>query len=341
MEPLPNAEAVSNNQSFTYTRYLEPFTKTKEERVISLIRTSSTSGFFVDIFRADNDLWNDYLYHNIGTRQAIYTKDRQLVLMHKDTIPLVEPDFPGLRFIKDIQTTGETEEGLISLFALDKEKTNSSYMQVLMPGVKGRSYYTGMSPKSELSAAPYDSLSLPTLMVHNPGEAFNKPFVCILEPFQGKDKYNVLSVDWLNRNFKGKQTALNITCKDNISYWVLSSADSKRRGYIPGGSFSGTFATVGWQMDSLISVYIGKGQELQCKGFVIRGESAEMSADVLFKDKSLEISCNESIRISWDKFASKKLYYLESGSEEKKSLEQRRGYFELPALQHIRVYIDE
>jgi len=341
MEPSIDSEAVSLNQSFTYTKYLEPFTKTNEERVISLIRTSPTSGFYVDIFRADNDLWNDYLYHNIGTRQTIYSKDRQLVLMHKDTIPLVEPDFPGLRFIKETQTTGETDEGLISLFALEKEKSGSSYMQVLMPGVKGRSYYTGMSPKSELSAAPYDSLSLPTLLVHNQGEAFNKPFVSVLEPFQGADKYEVLSVDWLNHNFKGKQTSLNIVCKNNRNYWILSSADSKRRGYIPGGSFWGTFATVEWRQDSLASVYIGKGQELQCKGFVVRGESAELSANVIFNDKSLEISSNEPLRISWDKFASRKLYYIECGSEEKKQLMQHRGYFELPALQNVKVYIDE
>jgi len=52
-----------------------------QERTMALVRTSSTSGFYVDIFRSKSALpneYHDYLYHNIGDKLTFNNKDLKL-----------------------------------------------------------------------------------------------------------------------------------------------------------------------------------------------------------------------------------------------------------------------
>src|SRR5665647_3411784 len=65
MEPMPDQKAVSPDYSFTDTRYLDKSTNTNQSRTLAIARTSETTGYYVDIYRSDNPVSNDYVYHNI------------------------------------------------------------------------------------------------------------------------------------------------------------------------------------------------------------------------------------------------------------------------------------
>jgi hypothetical protein len=77
MEPMAEKEAVSPNCSFTDTRYTDFSTNTKQQRTLAIIRTSATTGYYVDIFRSANNSSNEYIYHNIGNEVAFLDSGRR------------------------------------------------------------------------------------------------------------------------------------------------------------------------------------------------------------------------------------------------------------------------
>jgi hypothetical protein len=263
--------------------------------------------------------------------------------LHADKIPLVEPDFPGLRFIRHIKSTGEYKKGVVSLFTIKHSKNKSAYMQALMPGVADRSYFSGLSPMAESALAPYDSLPLPTLVVHQSGEAAKVPFVSVFEPFVGKDNYTVQAVEWLNRTFKGNLTALRISCKDDLTYWVMNATDASRKGTLPDGSFTGTYASIEFRKDTIYSIYLGKGLQLECRDFSVKGETSECSANITFGDRYLDITTTQPLQISWKGSQPKHIYLVEKGSETRLTITKprRSNFYQIPVVKEARVYFYE
>jgi Heparinase II/III-like protein. len=344
MEPMPDSAAVSPDCSFMNTHYLEPYTRTNEDRMLSLIRVSPTAGFYVDIFRSANKLWNDYLYHNIGDNQELFSDKKETLVLAPEKIPTVEPDFPGMRFIEKTKSTGEFKEGVVSLFTVEQgAKNRTSYMQVLMPGAPNRSYFTGLSPRSESSLHPYDSIPLPTLVVHQKGDAWDVPFVAVYEPFIGKENNVVESVNWLNQNYRGLQTALEVKCKNDLKYWVMQSVERSRRGLVPGGAFTGIYATVSFVRDTLQSVYFGKAYQFSCKGFSVKADNSECSANITFGKNYLDITSNQELDIKWDAVHAKNVYLLVKGSDEHKEIKRagRRNTYTIPPVKEGRVIFEE
>ncbi len=72
MEPMPTKEALSPNYSFSRTSFMDDKgdkAEATQERTMALVRTSPTSGFYVDIFRSKSalpDEYHDYLEYEIN-----------------------------------------------------------------------------------------------------------------------------------------------------------------------------------------------------------------------------------------------------------------------------------
>lgn len=58
----------------------------EKRRVLAIIRTSDTTGYYVDFFYSDQ-LENDYLYHNLGDQHQLYsTSGKALELLPVESI---------------------------------------------------------------------------------------------------------------------------------------------------------------------------------------------------------------------------------------------------------------
>ncbi|MBD0279091.1 MAG: hypothetical protein ICV81_14195, partial [Flavisolibacter sp.] len=165
MEPRANQEAVSPYCSFTDTRYTDISTKTPQQRTLAIIRTSETSGYYVDIYRSVNAKSNEYVYHNIGNKLEFLDVNRKPVVVKPATFPISKEPFdpPGFRLIQDYQTTGKTDKGVVALFSL-KENNTDKYMQVLFTGEENRAFYSGKGPQSGTADIPYRTMPTPTLI---------------------------------------------------------------------------------------------------------------------------------------------------------------------------------
>ena len=140
MEPLPEAEAISPYVSFTDSRYFDRSTGTNQQRTMALVRTSGKSGYYVDIFRSDNKLRNDYMYHNIGNNIELFTPQGQAIPVQASKIELVGDDYPGFHHINDVKATGLYHKDIAALFTMNNDSIGVRYMKVTMPSSANRNY---------------------------------------------------------------------------------------------------------------------------------------------------------------------------------------------------------
>ena len=300
MEPAAEKLAVSPYCSFTDTRYTDISTNTLQQRTLAIIRTSNTTGYYVDLFRSDNTSSNEYIYHNIGNDLQLLDKSRKPIAVKPATFPISQQPFdpPGFRNITAIGSTGKRDEGLIALFSLTENKAAPEFMQVLFTGENGREFFSGMAPQSGTADTPYRNMPTPTIINRQEGEAWKRPFVAVYEPFTGKDNFGVDSVQKEEHSPASDFTAIRIFNKDHKQQIVLHSLKSNQVQQNANWKFKGNFAVINLMKNQLNYLYLGDGNLLSYKAYTIAASEPHSAANVVIDGNNLLVSCNQKITIS-------------------------------------------
>ena len=297
MEPMPEKEAVSPLYSFTDTRYFEKSTGTNQMRTLALVRTSEKSGYYVDIFRSDNPVCNDYVYHNIGDDLTFMDTTRKPLSAEAASYPVRGKDHPGFRFFSEVKRLDNWSDNLIALFSAKDSRDEDIFMQVLLPGKKGRDYYQARSLKTRTSGKQYAGEKLPVFTMHDKGESLNNPFIAVFEPFRDRNGYNVQKISVEQRTDGSGFTALNVYNLDLSKQVIFQSLDIKKTYASAGWSFCGYFGIAGLYDDKLSSLYLGKGKEIVYQGYKLSTYGTNGSASLIRKVNSYYISCNQETEI--------------------------------------------
>ena len=183
MEPMAKEKAISERYSFTDTKYFESSTQTKQRRTMAIVRVSDTTGYYVDIFRSDNPISNDYLFHNEGDQVLLYDEKGEQITLHQTSYPKTENDFPGLRFLTEAKTTNKYISSVKAQFIASESEDGSQRMDVWMPSSSNKYYYTAYAPVTKTVAAPYNHLPTPVLTMRTEGKdgAWKDPFIALFE----------------------------------------------------------------------------------------------------------------------------------------------------------------
>ena len=284
LEPAVGAAPVSPLHSFTLTRFTDTSgenTKADQERLVGLVRTSPTTGFYVDVFRsrtAEKEQFHDYLYHNFGDALALSAAGQPLPLA--DTPERFRPAagtawsrnqnylFPGWHVFKSARTSASFSGDVTAEFAVAKLKPVPTSMRVFIPGADGREYSTALAPSTKEAPSPYDKTPTPVLVIRQRGPAWDRPFAAIYEPSSGTDKPNgVQSVTALGPRdrFCGLKVVSEIAGRAVTQLvLVLPSADSVYEDAALDVSFRGRYAVV--TLDdhgACTSLYLGEGTRLR------------------------------------------------------------------------------
>jgi hypothetical protein len=312
MEPLPDQEAVSTNFSFTDTRYFDKSTDTKESRTLAIVRTSPTSGYYVDIFRSDNSISNDYVYHNIGDEVIFLDSKRQKINTVASSYPKTEKDYPGFRFFTDVEKLDSYQNDLTALFSIKDEQSDDLFLQVLLPGVEGRSYFKAKSPKTKTSGKHYSGSTIPLFTVHTESEAKTKPFIAIFEPFKGKDAFTIDRIEVEKVTDPGNFTAIKVFSKNKSYQEIFQSTDPTRNNKLSNGSFKGYFAVSSIKSvqsgssipsdqsgssSSVQCLYLGSGTSVTSHNFSLKTTGSIGSASLKAESSGYRISCNQETEI--------------------------------------------
>ncbi|WP_445736602.1 heparinase II/III domain-containing protein [Mariniflexile sp.] len=311
MEPMPLKEAVSPNFSFTQTSFLDDKgdkAEAEEQRTLALIRTSETTGYYVDVFRSKSKLpnqYHDYLYHNIGDALVFENKDLTLVptpnryMANANNKWVANRTYrhPGWHFFENVETSSQYNKEVRATFNTEKMDGKPIYMSLHIPGFDDREYTKVKAPLTFSAPKPYDTLATPTLVIRKNGEAWIAPFVVVYEPYnETPNNKSVQSVEKLMQD--GIYKGLKIKSKTSnglITQYIITQAEhelyeNKENGII----FKGVFAIITLDRnEELTEMYIGNGEELHFKNNSIKKISGENFAAYLsFENSEPQLNSN-------------------------------------------------
>jgi hypothetical protein len=342
MEPKADKEAVSPYCSFTDTRYTDISTKTLQQRTLAIIRTSSTSGYYVDIYRSANPKSNEYVYHNIGNELQLFDENRAPLRVTSTTFPInKEPlDPPGFRIIKDYKTTGKTDSGAVAVFRL-KETREDKYMQVLFTGENNREFYTGKGPVSGTADVPYRTLPTPTLISRQEGEAWKRPFIAVYEAYDGNNNSTVEKIENIDRSQAEEFSAIEVFNKGGGRQIILQSVKGDQLHQKDNWQFQGNFGVISTDKTALKYLYLGEGKQISYQQYLVVCDQPTGAANLIINGNSLTVSCNQKTTIHVKGSLAKTVILTEGGKNKQLFIERTtKGIsFTIPAVTNAQITI--
>ncbi len=268
LEPLMDEAPISENFTFSQQLIDDVTQKYDQQRTVSIIRTSPTTGYYFDMFRSKGDglvdKFHDYLYHNIGD---------EMKLMDADGVDLSTTatnsrfsqflNKAGWGFIEDIHTTATLNEPVKVRFAMTKE---GKYMHALMPKTADMEYSKALTPATIDAPSGYDKTKTPLLIIRKNGEAWNNPFVVAYEPSMNTEP-SIQSVENMVVNNKVLGTIVKSVVNGKAIYDYILAMDKPDSVAFSGVGivFNGRFAIVRKEFignAEKVTLYIGDGNEL-------------------------------------------------------------------------------
>jgi hypothetical protein len=299
MEPMAGNKGVSPLASFTETNYTEPSTNTRQQRMLGIIRTSHNTGYYVDIFRSDNEISNDYLYHNLGHEVKLYDGNRNMITMQTGSIPYQPNRQSGMAWMENIMTPDAPVESSVAVFRIEEERSDDVYMQMLMPLQQKDKIYTATSPRTSLAPTPINNLSTPTAVIHRPEAAWEQPFAVIYEPYRGENGYSVRSARRIAT--QSSFVVLEIENQDGCRQLIMQSDAPKEERKAEELHLTGHYGVVSLceNNDEIQYIYLGGGKSAGWKGYRITSHNNDVSANVEFHNNELIISCSSEITMQF------------------------------------------
>ncbi len=178
--------------TFSEVYFLEPESRSDQNRLTSIVSTGETTGYYVDIFRSKkqrgDEKFHDYFYHNLGQELFIQNIDGENIeLTESDEMGFAGGHLFALDYMWDKKSI-KTNENYKVIWKMSYPDGNHIYMNLWMKGYEGREVFSIKSPPCKAfrnnNDFPYEVNNSPylTIAARQHGEAWNKPFVSIFEP---------------------------------------------------------------------------------------------------------------------------------------------------------------
>lgn len=185
-EPPHLVAPISKSFSFATQRLDDTVNNAEQERTLGIVRTSPTTGYYFDLFRSlslNENKFHDYIHHNIGDETVLTTQAGSPISLSptdrydNDIDDLVKS--PGWRFFEDERASEATAAGVKAQFNLH---FNDRSMHVFVPEGVEREYTHALAPPTREARNGYIDKKTHVLAIRQHGEAWDRPFVAVLEP---------------------------------------------------------------------------------------------------------------------------------------------------------------
>ncbi len=321
VEPAVLELPISPNYSFSTTKFIDDKgdkAEATQERTLGIVRTSPSTGFYIDIFKSKSTLPNqfhDYIYRNLGEKLDFEASDSKL-LLHADadrymasaSKPWLNNKYakhPGWHYFKDVETSNSYSNNISALFTAEKLGKQPVKMKLFITGNENREYTKVKSLVSTDAPKPYSGNEIPTLVIRQKGEAWSKPFAVVYEPFEGNEnKGSVQSVEDIiqNNQFKGLKIKSLIEGKNITQYaLILESPDAIFEDKKMGISFKGRYAILTFnEKENLKAVYMGEGKNLMFKKVKITSTNDKSGAAYLdFTESNAIVNIDKNLELKY------------------------------------------
>ena len=292
--------------TFSEVYFLEPESRSDQNRTLSIVRTSETTGYYVDIFRSkkqrQGDRFHDYFYHNIG--QELFIRDASgnpLNLQASEEITFAGGRLFSLDYLWNKQSV-KTDKDYQAVWKMAMPDGNHVYMNLWMKGYENREVFSANSPACKAfrgeHGIPYNIDGKPflTLVARQHGEAWNRPFVSIFEPTTEKEGKSIQSIeafepDKVSPDFVG----LIVKHKSGKQDCIFSSVKDENVKYND-MTVNASYAIVS-ETGSDFAVFMGNGTTIMAKGFTITSNH-RTSAVLEYKNGEYYFTCEAPVVIT-------------------------------------------
>ncbi|WP_159023921.1 hypothetical protein [Formosa sp. L2A11] len=293
-----NKTETSNHVSFADVSAAE------KRRVVAMIRTSKTTGYYVDIFRS-NQLDNDYIHHNLGNSVEVKTT-KNTILDLKAVNDLGVKYNKNYAFFKNQRKVNYTD----NFNATWTTTAVSPNLQVnmWMMGQDNRELYVVDAPPTTLreditpGAVNKSPEITPTLIVRQNGiNGETHPFVSVFETYNAGQKsiQNIEKIE-TSAHFVG----LKIDSK-NSTQFVYNATDNLLYSPKKKMKFKGVFGVASEKNEMFEYLYLGQGKLLQHNKYSIEAVGDTVSAELIFENGTYYYSADQPVIIQLKKGKSK------------------------------------
>lgn len=308
----------SENVTFARTSLIEPKTNAQQERLTSIVRTSESSAYLVDIFHSirndKKDVKHEYFYHSIGQQIDIFGRDgREMSLLPTQELSSQSGDMKGYDYFSDKKAVA-TDDDFIAHFHIELQQSADVSVRMWMKGFPGRTVFTGNAPKSNAfvkGSIPDELLGtpLPTLIVRQQGEAWNRPFVAVYHPYTEDESASVRNVAYFgdNEGFTGIKIE-SVTGTDYIFYRPENSHHAGNNAdhiaYHPKTNtemnygdirFNGVYAVARESSNGLTYLFMGEGRTLEKGKWRIQSATSGAQVSLYRKGDAFELITSSEI----------------------------------------------
>ncbi len=350
--PEMNQKDAKNPYSLSYVdnSYLEDGTMSDQRRVNGIIRTSPSTGYYVDIFRSrkqnGSDKMHEYIYHNAGQKLNLYDTDgKALKLTSSNDLTSKGGKVAGYDYITDKQEVSFNDDfkGTFELNFTDGR--DDVRMDVWMQGSEDRKLFSVMTPPAlkgldNSFSRELNSAKIPAMIVRQSGEAWNRPFVAIYEPYTTKDGSSIADVNYIecsNPDFVGIKVSSKCGQKD----YILNRTEAKNALSIDDidAEIQATYCVISTRKDAISRLFLSEGSLLSYKDIAISTQKSEATVLVEWTECGIEVKSNSEFTLSVAKKGAKKsLTYVDcKGATQTIKGISRKGkiVYTIPALDGI------
>jgi len=340
--------------SFGNLYFLEPETNSDQTRLTSIIRTSDSTGYYVDIFRSKRkdgkDKMHDYFYHNIG-QQLLLSDDagNTLPLQPTEKLSFGGGHLFAYDYFYDKRSV-TTDKDINAIFKLTIPGKEEVQMNMWMKGEKDREIFSVKAPKSTAIdrmglTKEIAELPMPAIIARQTGEAWTKPFIVVFEPSTNAQPKSITSI----QSFKPANATVNfvgleIAGKTEDKQFVFSTTENKSEILYGDRSFKGTYAVINEVNNKLNYLFLGSGSKIAKAGFSITSGISNASAALELKNNEWFFtgSAPVIITIPAEVFKGKSLYKISMNNILYIGKKIIRGTsslvaFELPAITYSKI----
>jgi len=267
--PTPNVSSeLFGDYTVADVTFREPSTDAIQQRVTGTIRTSETSGYFIDIFRSarkdGKDKKHEYLFHGQGNLEILDTSDEPLPLAETDELSSVKGDLKGYDYFTEKYGTKHNND-FIAHFEMPSVLNEQLHVNLWMKGSEGRDIFSVQAPYSRAireGTGPEELYKepIPTLIVRQSGEAKTKPFISVIDVFYESEQNSVERVAYFypenkNPGFVG----IKVKSKNDRYDIIFSDENPESHNQFKHGEFKGGYGVVSKIDSSFHAILLDNG----------------------------------------------------------------------------------
>lgn len=295
--PSPGQKVPYQPVSYSEVLFREPESQADQNRLMSIVTTGETTGYYLDIFRSrkveGGDKMHDYFYHNLGQVMTLTAADgTDLNLQPTEELAFAGAHLYAYSYLFD-KKSASTAKDIKATFTIQMPDKDDISMNMWMKGEKERKVFSALSPMTEglsrTPGMPYNIKEQPTLtfVARQQGEAWNRPFVAVYEPSSVKESGCISAVTFPEVQSKdsGSHVGICVKQQDGRVDYILSSDKKTNLCTLEQMSASAVYALWGNKDGKDCTLFLGDGTLLETPEVSIK---ADAPVNVLMEHKAGE-----------------------------------------------------